>query len=400
MKKIIIIICISFIVLILGGVFWFSVQAGFFTQLSEAERIEKKAREEAIEYVIDTRRAKRALAENEDPFGKDGIVRVLLIGLDKRAGQTMGHCDAIQMITVDQKKDEVLITAVPRGTYSPLPPGKATTSSDYYVSNACGLAGLEYGIEQIEKILGTQADYLVVVGFSETMGILRSLRLPTTETLQWLRQRQVYAIGEPQRARNHSTFIRKTLIDYIPDEPSKIDRALHYIVYKIVKTDLSFDEAEAIADALSGMDLSNHPERIQLAMKPPHDVQDIPYLPQDLEKYLSATMSPIKNRLSSQDYSGISEKEMQKQLLAMIEEKKNDPEFISWAFENDLWLQIEEDETRLTMQYEFLQKYLKGLEDKVVRERLVADYVLEMEHLGEHTWAAKGKRLIAKEFGT
>lgn len=394
MKKALLVTTLVLVICFTGWYLWKNI---LWFRAGDPGGAMERASAEAIQRVLDARRSRVVGGKEVDPFGEDGMVRVLLIGLDKRVGQSSGHCDVIQMIEINEKKQRVTITAVPRGTYSPLPPGVGTTSSDYYVSNSCGLVGIEYGIGQIEKILGMKADYLVIVGFSETLGILRSLRLPTTETLQWLRQRHVYAIGEPQRAHNHSTFIKKMLVDYVPDESSKIDTALHYIIYKIVKTDLSFDEAEAIARALSQMDIARHPEYITLAMKPPHSVADIPYIPEELSKYLESTLNPIKNHLSKDDYSGTDAKVIQEGLLKLIDEKKEDQEFIVWAFENNLWLQVDADDTRLQIQYDILERYIRTLSEKSERRGIVEDYILEMEHTNQEIWQEKGKELLERE---
>jgi len=376
------------VVLLLGGLGAFAqhyIVQGFSSyQAAEAERLKTQKQEDATLALIEARReAQTHTSKTVDPFGADGQVNVLLIGLDKRVGQTNGHCDVIQMIHIDKNKEQVNITALPRGTYSPLPPGKGTTSTDYYVSNACGLAGLEYGITQIEKILGQKADYLVVVGFSETLGILRTLDLPTTETLQWLRRRQMYAIGEPQRAHNHSTFLKQVMTKYIPKEKSKLDTPLQYIVYKMVQTDLSFDEAEVIADTLRSFDLEKNPDRINLAMRPAYPVQDIPFDPEHLNIQLG------KDTVES----------IQQQLLSAVEQKKNDKSFIVWAFENDLWLQVEDAQKREALHYDFLVRYLEGVSEKEKRQELIADYILEMEHRELPDWKEKGKALLKKEIG-
>jgi anionic cell wall polymer biosynthesis LytR-Cps2A-Psr (LCP) family protein len=387
-------------IIIIGLGAWSAVRGVSWYRAGAAERAAAKARNEEIERVINSRRVEATDSGTADPFGEDGLARILLIGLDKRAGQTAGHCDAIQLIEIDRDKQIAIITAVPRGTYSPLPPGTGSTSSDYYVSNACGLGGLDYGVKQIEKILGVKADYLVVVGFSETLGILRNLKLPTTETLQWLRHRQGYAIGEPQRARNHSTFIKQMMTRFIPADISKMDIALGYMIYKIVQTDLSFAEVEVLAKALSAMDVANHPERVQLAMRPAYAVQDIPYAPEHLGEYLDSMIDPVKGLLSPDDYSGTKEDEIQAKLLEVINNKKENPEFIVWAFTNDLWLQIEDDDKRLFVQYDLLTRYTPQLADKTEREGVIADYILEMDHRGETVWAEKGRELLAKEFSS
>lgn len=396
MKKVIIIISV---ILLLGLGIFFAARGVSSYRAGEEERKAAKAASDAVEKIIESRRDEREKSEPVDPFGKDEMARVLVVGLDRRVGEVDGHCDAIQLITVDQKKQEVTITAVPRGTYSPLPPGGAYSPSDHYVSKACAIGGLEYGIGQIEKILGAKADYLVVLGFSEALGIFRNLDLPTEETLEWLRQRQGYAVGEPQRAHNHSTFIKQMMIKFIPKKSSVMDMALQYILYKTVKTDLSFAEVQTLTDALYAMDFTNHPERIHLAMRPAYIVQDIPYAEEYLGEYLDKMINPVKNLLSKDDYSGVTEGAAEIKLLEIIDEKKNDSEFVSWAFENNLWLQIEDDEKRLETQYDFITRYLSSLLEKDQRESVITDYILEMEYYGENQWALKGKDLLANEIG-
>jgi anionic cell wall polymer biosynthesis LytR-Cps2A-Psr (LCP) family protein len=394
MKKIILIILVIFVI---GFGTWFLARGVFSYRAGAEERGAAKAANEAIEKILESRRGEMEKNGTADPFGEDGVVHVLLLGLDRRTGEVDGHCDAIQFITIDSKKQEVEITAVPRGTYSPLPPGGKYLPSDYYVSKSCAIGGLGYGIDQIEKILGTKADYLIVLGFSEALGIFRDLGLPTTETLEWLRHRQGYAIGEPQRAHNHSTFIKQMMIKYIPKENSVMAKALQYIIYKTVQTDLSFAEARKIIEALSAMDFSDNSERIHLLMKPAYVVQDIPYAEEYLGEYLDKMIKPIKDLLPGGDYSGLSEEELQTKLLEIINEKKNDPEFISWAFENNLWLQIEDKEKRLAVQYDILSAYAPSLSEKSERESILADYILEMENYGETAWAERGRDLLGKE---
>ena len=396
MKKIIIIILA---IITLGLSVWLFGRSFFSHPSEEAGQAAAKAQNEAIRKVIETRRGETEKNGTADPFRDDGLARILLLGIDKRTGETSGHCDAIQLITIDKEKQEVTITAVPRGTYSPLPPGGKYLPSDYYVSKSCAIGGLEYGIGQIEKILGTKADYLVVLGFSEALGIFRNLDLPTTETLQWLRQRQGYAVGEPQRAHNHSTFLKQMMIKFAPEEGSVINKGLQYIIYKIVKTDLSFAEVRMLADTLAAMDFTNHPERIRLQMEPAYAVQDIPYAEEYLGEYLSKMINPVKGLLSKDDYSGVTEEEVQAGLLEVIDKKKEDPEFVSWAFENKLWLQIEDKEKRLAAEYDFLAGYVPSISDKSEREGAIADYILEMENYGEAGWAEKGKDLLEKELG-
>ncbi|MBU1895432.1 hypothetical protein KJ641_00980 [Patescibacteria group bacterium] len=368
------------------------VLRNFFDWSTKAESVDPMSK---VEDYLEERLLERTEAgSDEDIFGDDNIVKILLVGIDSRAGQTSGHCDAIQFFEINRKKNTVKITAVPRGTYSPLPWGTGVTSSDYYVSNACGLGGLRYGVTQIERVLGDQADYVVVVGFSGAMGIVRSLQLPATETLQWLRHRQGYAIGEPQRARNHSTFLKELMVKYLPENSSTFDSAWQYLIYKLVKTDLSFSSTQDIVSALSTMELNSYPERITLSMRPAYEVQDIVYDPETVGEYLHTMIDPIKHLLNPKDYQDIDQETAQERLLEMISDSLDDEVFIRWAFENYLWYQIDDSNARMQVQYDLMEKYSDLILDETKKQEIVADYILEMGYLEEEKWQNKGKKLL------
>ncbi|OGF48229.1 hypothetical protein A2533_03290 [Candidatus Falkowbacteria bacterium RIFOXYD2_FULL_35_9] len=250
---------------------------------------------------------------------------------------------------------------------------------------------MDYGVNQIERIIGQKADFLVLVNFSTTMGILRALNLPTTETLQWLRNRQTYAIGEPQRARNHSNFLKKILTDYTSDQ-SKTDAVWQYLIFKMLKTDLSFDQALIITKTVSSMDLAHNSSKIKLFMKPEHNVVDITYDPEKIADQLSA-LNRLINRLPAGDYSGETETNYQLHLLQEIEANMKNYDFIVWAFQNNLWLQIEDSETRNSTHFELLKEYIEPL-DLDTKEALIADFINEMDVLEHSSWSNTGKNYL------
>ncbi len=394
LKKII----IAVLIIIFSLTAYFGGQALYWYIKSAPERALQKAQSQAIEDLLNSRRAERLTQSAVDPFNEDGQVAILFIGLDKRVSDdNAGHCDAIQLIEIDKSINQVLITAVPRGTYSPLPPGKAATSTDYYVSNACDLGGLDYGVRQIEKILAKQADYLAIVGFSQALGILRNLQLPAVDTLRWLRHRQSYAVGEPQRAHNHSTFIKQMTIKYLSDDVSKLDLAWQYLLYQKVQTDLSFDQVKVIAETLSQMDLTKNQDQIKLTIQPPYVVEEIAFDPENLSAYLDSRLGPIEHLLSAADYQDLDQAEVQQKLLASIAKQKSNHEFVSWAYQNYLWQQIEDKDLRYQNQYDLLVAYLSSLESADERWAIIGDYILEMEYYGADAWAQAGRELLLQD---
>jgi hypothetical protein len=376
----------------IGGFFWLRADGA-----NNEEAIILASHQKEVESALEKRMKEHVIAEDEDPFGEDDKVTILLLGIDSRAGQEFGHCDAIQFFELNRKTNRVQITAVPRGTYSPLPRGTGKLPSDYYVSNACALGGLEYGIEQMERITGKKAEYVAIVGFSGVLGILRNLDLPTTETLQWLRHRQGYAIGEPQRARNHSNFLKQLITKFTPTEHSQLDVPLHYLVYSMLQSDLSFAQAREVSKFLTEANVKTEDWRITLSMMPSFEVRDIKYDPEEVEKYLGTMLNPIKNLLSDQDYSEKPKEEIESELLALVEEKKDDQEFIDWAFQNALWHQIENNERRLQLQYDLTLMYLSVLEEEE-QKTILENYILEMQYYEAVEWAEKGKYELEQYF--
>lgn len=352
--------------------------------------------DEQIVDLLAKRTEELSIEDEDDLFGDDDIVRILLVGLDSRAGQAEGHCDAIQMFEVNRKTQRIQITAVPRGTYAPLPRGTGKVPGDYYVSNSCALGGIEYGLDQIERIIGKEADHVVFVGFSSVLGILRYLDLPTTETLQWLRHRQGYAIGEPQRARNHSTFLKQILVKFIPEEVNNLNLPLHYVIYNMVDTDLTFAQARQLVGEVGSFDLQFNPSNISLAMRPSYDVQDIPYDPNQVDEYLDRMLSPIKRHLSDQDYSDKTKEEIQAELLATIELMKSDESFVEWAYTNAVWYQVEDHNLRNSLHLELLLNYIETLDSDEEKIIILEDYLLEMEYLEEDDWYEKGRVELAE----
>jgi hypothetical protein len=381
----------SLIVLVAVGVGIVAYAAVLYKKAADVRRLSEATRAQ-VQTLID---AKRPTQENENPFGADGKTRVLLIGLDARAGEPLAHCDAIQLIEIDSTAQRVTITAVPRGTYAPLP-GTGHAPGDYYVSNACAIGGLPYGIEQIEKILGVKHDHLVFVGFSQVLGVVRQLGLPATETLQWLRLRQSYAVGEPQRAHNHSTFLKELLVRFTPASLSGLSVAWQYPLYTMVDTDLTFGQGQGLVRALIAMDLSKHPERIELAMRPSYAVAEIAYDPEHLDEYITSMLSPIAPFIPEGAYTGVTQAEAQQRLMDLINAKVEDAAFVSEAYEQRLWLQIEDAGARESVHFALVSRFAAQVKDVQSRRKLLAEYVLEMEYAQEDAWEQAGRELLAE----
>lgn len=387
-KRIILVVSLT-VVIVLGSLAYLFLRPGAKISLSAAEIL--------VQDVSDQVMAERLKAiettDEQISFGDKNEINILTLGIDSRKEGAENHCDAIHLVTLNIEDWTIKITSVPRGTFSPLPPGREYLSTDYYLSNACGFGGLEYGIDQIEKVLGIKADYVATVGFSEALGIFRTLNLPTTATLQWLRHRQTYAIGDPQRSQNQATFMKDMALRLTKDGMSP---TLLYLLHSFVDTDLPYSAAKALYDGYRASDLGDHPERITFDMKPYFATQELHLDTSAADDQVSALVERLKGHLSADDLSLKTVDEIQGVLVDYLREGLGDPDKIKHIVDDRLWDQVEDSSVREELHYRFIVKYIDSIRGTSPAEaqKLATDYVLEMEYFGLDNWAKKGHHLL------
>ncbi len=331
--------------------------------------------------------------KNDIPFGDKDTVNILVLGLDSRKEGVEQHCDSIHMVSIDVRAWTVLITSVPRGTYAYIPPG-TWQDGEYYLANACALAGLDYGVEQIERVVGIKSDYLVTVGFSEVLGILRTLRLPTTDSLQWLRARQSYAIGDPQRSHNQAVFMKDMAVKFLAGDGLS-DLKFH-LLFSFVNTDMSEATAHALYDGLLVHQITNRPDDIALTMMPKFDVKDLHFDPINSKTQIAALLKNLDRRLSERDLSRQTIEEVQAELVKYLESAVKSHRKLQQIIDERLWLQVEDTGERETLQYAFTEIYATklGSTDHDGAVQYIADYILEKQTEGLLIWEQKGRKLL------
>lgn len=345
---------------------------------------------------IEVRREAYLESESSVDFDEKGVINVLVLGLDARAGWENPHCDGIHMFRLDTKNWTIDITSVPRGTYSYIPPGNYA-ETEYYLANACAFAGLDYGIQQIEKIVGVKADYYATVGFSEVYGILRLLNLPTTESLQWLRHRQSYAIGDPQRSANQATFMK----DLILGQGDKLRQGTYkpflFVMYNFVNTNMDFGTARALAEGYLAAEIDRRPEAITLQLKPHYDTQELHFDLENPDEQIEKLLQRIRPYLSDEDLSDKPLESYQDELLRFMQDEIKTDDGVRGVFAKQLWLQVEDDILREEMHYAYLEAYLQlpeVVDDVQEKEDVITAYILEKETLGVVEYVEKGKDLL------
>ena len=351
-----------------------------------------------VNSAVDTVLAARKVAVNSSQdavaFGDDETVNILILGLDSRKEGREQHCDAIHMVSINTQDWTVLMTSVPRGTYAYIPPG-TYAKNEYYLANACAFAGLDYGVEQIEHVVGVKADYVVTAGFSQVLGILRTLSLPTTESLQWLRNRQSYKLGDPQRSQNQAVFLKDVALrlldgDGIPD-------VVFHLLYSFVDTEMSEETAKALYDGLLLHSIHSRPSDIALTMKPHYAVKDIHFDPEHSSEQIATLLAKLRGRLSSSDFSSRTLEDVQKDFIVYLENVLAGKEgSVEAVIDQQLWLQVEDDGVRESLHYRFVEVYATEINDAdhAAAVQLIADYILEKQTLGILVWETKGRELL------
>ena len=345
----------------------------------------------AVDAVLASRR-EETIIDGDVPFGKDDEINILLLGIDSRKEGNEKHCDAIHMITVNTADWTTTTTSVPRGTYAYIPPG-TYDEDDYYLANACAFAGIDYGIEQIERIVGVKHDFLVTVGFSQAYGVLRLLRMPTVESLQWLRHRRSYAIGDPQRSHNQAVFTKDLAVRFLDDG---LSLPMLYLLYRFVDTDMDFAAVRALHDGLVASGIASRPEDIALMMKPEFDTVDMHFDVDDPDAQLALLLDRIRGATSKEDLSDRSIEDVQQELIAYLERVIDAGEDYVLMSTEQLWRQVVDDGERERLHFAFVDAYAGELlaTDRDAAIQLVADYILEKQTLGLLSWEQRGRELL------
>lgn len=339
--------------------------------------------------VNDTQTSLSSLSEKiSKPTQKS--TNILLLGLDGRHGDKNPRCDAIHILSIDPTTQTVLITSIPRAT----PVTLSTDVQSGYIANYCHNHGVAQTIPLIEKIAGVGIDNVVELGFSQALGVLRTLKVYETPTLQFLRNR-AYGRGDYQRSRNQAVFLKDALINYM-EQFVNLPKPVKYIAFKTIETSLTFDEADGLLQYLVQMDLSNHPERISLVTKPPPP-SGVKEIHVDQTKYAAdANWKDDKEfqtyQLQLEQY--INNRITQASVLISNGNTNSAAKLITTVLQQQIWLQVDDPTKRNNLHFEILRLYVLSSPNQGVHSSLILDFITEMETLEETKLKEKATDLL------
>lgn len=313
---------------------------------------------------------------------------ILLIGLDGRFGDRNPRCDAIHILTVDPQNKKVQITSVPRGALIDLGGDEGMN----YISNSCHIKGFDFTLKKIEQITSLTPDYVVKVGFSQSMGILRNLGFQPVTALEFLRNR-TYGIGDNQRSHNQALFIKDILTAKLP-LINNLPRTVKYLLFKMTDTDLDFEKASQILDEVIDIGVDQNSDRVILVTKPFRNlfVKDIHY---DFLKTAADTTQDI-DYLDYQKLVTVNLKKIITRADSLILNKNTDTAFklVQTPFEQKFWLQVDNQTLRNNYYYNLLRIFCLTSPSKKNTASLILDFMTEMENAGEADYQIKAQQLL------
>ncbi len=288
-------------------------------------------------------------------------IDILILGLDGRRGQKNRRADAIHCFTLYPYQGKIKIVSIPRGTMSEkIMEGKEIIADTY------AIGGKELTIESVEEYLNLKVDYYVIVGFSEAQALFEKLGYHGEKTLQLLRSRKAYGIGDPQRSHNQALFMANEIMrnyPYFKKYPT-VGRALLFVAHEIVETNMPFEVMVQISDLY----IENGIKDLALIMKPSHhmkSVKDIIITPETVNTVLKQQKKLLeKSKEAMKNIEETKEKDappMSQYLSGVINYNKrylgkNDRRIISkniLKYEQHLWYQVNNKKLSEKLHYEF-----------------------------------------------
>lgn len=202
-------------------------------------------------------------SEDDAPHRK---LDILLIGLDSRLGKIRGRADALHLFTVDLDAPSILITSIPRGTYTDLGYENDASNIIANVRSARGRAELQHRVARLCR--RDSVPYYLEAGFSDAFGLLELLGYadPVAE-LQALRQRRSYQYGDHTRCYNQGIFLRNAFLRLLPLLEGVTGDILLRAGLDLVHTNLSREQCRGIAYILNDAGAARLPELVSVRLR-------------------------------------------------------------------------------------------------------------------------------------
>lgn len=328
-----------------------------------------------------------------DEYAGYNRINIAVIGVDGRMGSPRGHADANHIISIIPNAGKIQIISIPRDTYVDCGYDDSTNLNKltvYYMG-----AGREAYLDKVAEISGLGSiKYYVEFGFSQALGMLRLFGYNSTETLQVLRSRKSFAIGDYQRVYNQAQFVRQLILKHFELINGSLKPVFINGILALVKTNMNYDIISNIFQKIEEKQIYKNPDNITIKIKPgvqtKYKVFDFsnPDIIADLKSKLKL------EDIAKQDTTGFSPKNFQAYLTGKLDKLiydsakdtlKNPRLAINKLkpyYEQKIWLQINNDEESLEYSRKVSEimwnSYLK-IKDTINARRIQNSFLAEQE---------------------
>lgn len=206
-------------------------------------------------------------SSSKNAFGNAKRINIALIGVDGRFGSSGGHADANHVLSIMPEIGKVEIISIPRDTYVYCGYEDSTGLNKltvFYMAR-----GKKAYLDTIAKIarLGS-VPYYIEFGFSQAMGILRWLGFNSSQTLQVLRTRKSFAVGDYQRVYNQAQFIRQAMVRNFGLLNGPLRPVVLRGILALVRTNLNYEKLSEIAESLNQTSFAESADNISIKVRP------------------------------------------------------------------------------------------------------------------------------------
>lgn len=302
-------------------------------------------------------------------------INIALIGTDGRIGHPGGHADANHIISILPELGKIEIISIPRDTYVDCGYDDSTGLNKltvYYLG-----AGTKAYLSKVAEIANLQSvPYYVEFGFSQALGILRWLGFNSSETLQLLRSRKSFAIGDYQRVYNQAQFIRQNLFNRFDLLNGPLRSVLIHGLLSLVNTNLTYEQITSIIDQLDKTNFKSSADNIIIKIRPSIKVN---FKVLDFSDQQSVELLRNKLRLddiAKKDTTAFQPKNFQAYLQNKLDNVLDDAtkdtakspakviSKLSNYYDQKIWLQIPDDELSLNYSKRFANLLINAYSKK------------------------------------
>ncbi len=330
---------------------------------------------------------------SQDAFAGQSRINIALIGLDGRMGATTGHADANHILSIMPDIGKIQIISIPRDTYVDCGYDDTTHLNKltvYYMA-----AGRQSYLKKLAEIAKLQSiPYYIEFGFSQAMGVMSLFGYKSSETLQVLRSRKSFAIGDYQRVYNQAQFVKQLMVRHYNTLTGTFQPVFINGILALVRTNMKYSEISNIFSKLEQNKFTASPENISIKIRPSLKANYKVFDFSNPEMIAQMKQQLGLDRIAKRDTTAFTptnftkylEKKLTKIIITAAKDTLKNPQLainkLKPTYEQKIWLQFDNDSLRnlySKKMSDLLQRAYLRRKDTLSANRVKAAYIAEQD---------------------